>query len=144
MRSWRPELALSRHDDPEDGKSYPASSFDKQFEVFDSEGSDGDVLEERQVDGGSIHDLQSSYVRLPEGYSESRHDGRRRAWIALILFVLLAALICVHYGLIALFAWYGKSDVKSMETAFNTALPVISGLAGTAAAFYFRDRDRSK
>jgi hypothetical protein len=32
--------------------NYPASSFDKQFEVFDSEGSGGDVLEERQVDGG--------------------------------------------------------------------------------------------
>jgi hypothetical protein len=56
----------------------------------------------------------------------------------------LAVLICGHYAVVVLFTWFGKSDIKSVEAAFNTSLPVIAGLAGTAAAFYFKDRDRGR
>jgi hypothetical protein len=95
------------------------------------------------VDGGAIQDLQSASVRLPPGYSSEVHyDGKRRGWIAFTLFVLLGLLVCGHYAVTVVLVWNGKEDIKAVETAFTTSLPVLSGLAGTAAAFYFRDRDR--
>jgi hypothetical protein len=137
MKFLRPESALRRQDSPEEG-SQPASFPKKQ-------GTGNDVVEQKEVDGGSIQGLQSASIQQPTGYSEeSRHDGRRRAWLAYVVFALLAVLICGHYAVVVVFAWFGKSDIKSIEDAFNTSLPVIAGLAGTAAAFYFKDRDRGK
>ena len=57
----------------------------------------------------------------------------------LVHYVLMAGLIVVHYGVV-LKAIPGNADDKSleaMERIFNTVLPVISGLVGTAVAYYF-------
>lgn len=138
MSFLRPESALCRQDSPEEGSSQPAS-FTK------TQGSGGEVVQPKELDGGAIQGLQSSSVQQPSGYSEeSHHDGRRRASLAYVVFALLAVLICGHYAVVVLFTWFGRSDIKSVEAAFNTSLPVIAGLAGTAAAFHFKDRDRGK
>jgi len=135
----RPESALCRQDTPEEGSNQPAS-------LRKTQGSGPEVVEQKELDGGAIQGLQSSSVQQPSGYSEeSHHDGRRRAWLAsYVVFALLALLICGHYTVVVLFTWFGKSDMKPVEAAVNTSVPVIAGLAGTAAAFYFKDRDRGK
>jgi hypothetical protein len=130
MKFLRPEPAQCRQEHTEDGSVLPASVSAKE------------VAGERELDGGDIQGLRSSSVEQPSGYLESHHEGRRRASLALFVFALLALLICGNFAIVVWFAWAGKTDFKAVETAFNTSLPVIAGLAGTAAAFYFRDHRR--
>jgi hypothetical protein len=46
--------------------------------------------------------------------------------------------ILLHHVLIAVFAGRGNQDAtKPLAEAFSTWLPVLSGLAGSAVAYYF-------
>jgi len=61
--------------------------------------------------------------------------------IAAWLIGLLALIIIGHYACLLVLEWNGKK-VDSLNSAFNTSLPVASGLAGSAVAYYFTKRNR--
>lgn len=84
------------------------------------------------LDGGSTADTNgSSSIRVVVPAVESH----RRA-VAIILIVLLGVLVLVQVIVLAILEWNGKK-VENVSNAFHSALPVVSGLAGSAVTYYF-------
>ena len=82
-------------------------------------------------DGGPVNTRGSNI--------EKRTDDAHRRVVTLTLIVFLAVIIIGHYILLVVLEWNGK-DVQAVNTAFNTALPVVSGLTGSAITYYFAKR----
>lgn len=97
---------------------------------FDGSKLPGTVQEEKEQDGGEIP------AGPPRVTAEPR--GKTRDKLAIRLLWLLALLIILHDIFIGILICTGKAEVKVLETAFNSELPVIAGLLGTAVAFYFK------
>lgn len=92
----------------------------------------GGEVEEAAAAGPASDVYQKGVIRKP---STSRVLATRFFW-------LLTTIVVGHYSFIALLVWNGKADFKQLEAAYNSSLPVVAGLVGTAAAFFFKDRGR--
>jgi hypothetical protein len=79
---------------------------------------------------------------LQTGYHPDIRFKERHAQVAKILaFSLLAILaggMAVHYACVMILIMYGRDyGAKFLEDSFHAWLPVVSGLAGAATAYYF-------
>jgi hypothetical protein len=82
------------------------------------------------LEGGRVQD--GSPIRVKGPFDVEEHRGQVAFW----LIVLLFALIIGHYSCIVVMEWNGKK-VDALNNAFNSALPVVSGLVGSAVTYYF-------
>lgn len=71
-------------------------------------------------------------IQVTPPYDPEAH----RQKVTLRLIVLLAIIIIGHYACLFVLDWNGKK-VDNISNAFNAALPVISGLTGSAVTYYF-------
>ncbi len=84
------------------------------------------------IDGGSTaaEEFQPTEVEGP-------HDPERhRQIVTLVLIGVLALVIFGHYTCVMILDWNSK-QVDSVNSAYNAALPVVAGLAGSAVTYYF-------
>lgn len=98
---------------------------------FDDLKPSGLVREEAEQDGGEIPGGPPGVTSEPRGKIRDR--------IAIRLLWLLGLLIVLHHSILCYLVCVGRADVKTLETAFNSVLPVLAGLLGTAVAFYFKE-----
>jgi len=82
------------------------------------------------VDGGSAED--ASPISLSGPFDVDKHRG----YVTVLLIALLAFLIVGHYTCVVVMDWNGKK-IDSVNAAFNAALPIVSGLVGSAVTYYF-------
>ena len=92
---------------------------------------------EKPIEGGSTSEERVSRSEIKGPFDEDRHRGLIAAW----LFGLLALIIIGRYLCLIVLEWNGKKS-DSLNNAFNASLPVASGLAGSAVAYYFTRRNR--
>jgi hypothetical protein len=98
--------------------------------------------EENEWIGGDVEDAGSTGpARDVYQRGDTRNLPTTRV-LATRLFWLLAIIVIGHYTVVTCLVWNGKADIKLLEAAFNSSLPVVAGLVGTAAAFFFKDRGR--
>lgn len=63
--------------------------------------------------------------------------------LAYFMVGLLAGVILLNYiCLMVLLGFNQAAETKELETVFNVVLPVVSGLAGSAATYYFTRENR--
>jgi H+/Cl- antiporter ClcA len=87
-----------------------------------------------EFDEGSV----DSPGRLPGGpvFSPEEHRAKATKLLALLLFAALIACFAAHFAAI----WYFIHDKQALDEfnrVFNIWIPVLSGLFGSAATFYF-------
>jgi len=83
------------------------------------------------IEGGAIAEHgQDIVVKGP--FDLEKHRGR----MSFCLLLLLGLIIVGHYLGALVMTWNGK-NVETLNDAFHVALPTVSGLAGTAIAYYF-------
>lgn len=72
----------------------------------------------------------------------SQRHARTASTLAYFLVVLLAGTVLLHYICVVYLVLHWRDDgVKYLEDFYHVWLPVLSGLAGSAATYYFtRDR----
>ena len=85
------------------------------------------------VDGGSVEDAPP--IKLKGPFDVDKHRG----YVTVLLIALLGFLIAGHYICVIVMEWNGKKT-DSVNAAFNAALPIISGLVGSAVTYYFTSR----
>lgn len=89
-----------------------------------------------------VEEVRSDQDRVKVGSPHPIEE--RRALFAYCLFGLLAVTIVGHYGCVVFFVFTGKvNSPELLDKAFSTSLPIVSGLVGTAAGYYFA-RSRSE
>src|SRR5258708_5769012 len=88
----------------------------------------------RPIEGGSIVDKDLLKISVKGPFDVEKHRGQ-------LTFGLLGLTIVGHYVILAVMEWNGKK-VETLNNAFHVALPVISGLAGSAFAYYFTRTNR--
>ncbi len=99
---------------------------------FRTSGNRGDDVPDGALrDGG---DVVPAEAERPVGSKavEDVHRGNIAKW----LIVLLAVVVIGHYLCVMVMEWNGKKT-DATSAAFNAALPVISGLVGSAVTYYF-------
>ena len=90
---------------------------------------------EQVIDGGEITGIGHSEYKV-DPIKKQKADTART--LAIILVVILAASVAMHYGFTAWLLVHGKPVVvENMNDIFTTWLPVISGLTGSAVTFFF-------
>lgn len=63
--------------------------------------------------------------------------------VAYSLLALLALTILVHYAVtVYVVIWGEKDNMDRIDQVFNVILPVVSGLAGSAATYFFTEPRR--
>lgn len=93
------------------------------------------------IEGGFVGPLQE-YPTRP--FHAAQHRAQTARLLAVFLLGILAASFVFHYVAIAIFEYLGKSTASDrFGEAFNSWLPVVSGLASAAVTFYFT-RERSE
>jgi len=99
-------------------------------------GDDGDLSssQPKALEGGSTVDERAPHpsIRLEGPFDVEKHRGH----LALYLIALLALIVLGHYVATLVLEWNGKK-AEGLATAFNTVLPVISGLVSGAVTYYF-------
>lgn len=84
------------------------------------------------IDGGLVQPIDD----LP--FAEQKHRAETARKMAFFLVWTLAVSVGVHFVTTGIFAAYDKKEaVEALGKIFNMWLPVISGLAGGAATYYF-------
>ena len=88
-----------------------------------------------------IQDIVHRVSKSEAGKVEREHDSvehrdKTARYIAHYLVLGFAFLIAVQYYLVAHFA-PAENKLASVEKLFNAVLPVVSGLVGAAATYYF-------
>lgn len=91
------------------------------------------------IEGGSTADGQSPRIEVKGPFDIEKYRGA----LTFTLVGLLGVIIVGHYLCVLVLAWNGKK-LDGVTSAFNTALPVISGLAGSAVTYYFTRIDQAK
>jgi len=82
-------------------------------------------------------DLQSGYHPntdevLKQGHAATAH--KLAGW----LLVILGGTVLIHYTCMMVLIYFNLNEgVKIMEDLFHSLLPVLAGLAGSAATYYF-------
>jgi len=128
----------------QDGKGPSSIPLKERFDDYRQGTDDGSVVEEGLEE--QITGLEPSRKQSPTGIKEQERDGQRRSWLALGVLIALTALLFLHYGCVYWFVLThgdnAEAATKPLESIFNAALPVLSGFAGTAFVFYFKDRQK--
>jgi hypothetical protein len=87
---------------------------------------------EEAIEGGSTEGDQARPIKVRGPYDPEQY--RQKVTQRLIL--LLAVLILGHYTSTLVLAWNAKT-IESLTNVYNTALPVVAGLTGSAVTYYF-------
>jgi hypothetical protein len=88
--------------------------------------------------GGSTIDDPKQPVTIKGPFDLERHRGA----LTFAVVILLGAMIVGHYICVLVLEWNGKK-IDGVNSAFTTSLPVVSGLVGSAIAYYFTRREGS-
>ncbi len=107
----------------------------------------GSHPDEQPVEGGLVDFIEGGpvdYDVAPQWQVEVKHT-QQRGKLAMVLVSLLSGLLLVQYVSIWSLNWGDKvGAMKNLESTFNAALPVISGLVSSAVTYYFtRNNPRS-
>lgn len=86
------------------------------------------------VEGGPVE--QTGEIRVKGPFDADRHRGL----VTNLLIGFLALLVVGHHACVFIMEWNGKKS-DSLNGAFNAALPTVSGLVGSAVAYYFTKRN---
>ena len=99
-----------------------------------------EAISEPIEDGGDISIQLDGYDLI------GRHKATTARWLAYLLIGMLGGSFVLHYVVTVLFAFFNKTAaMEVVERTFNVWLPVISGLAGAAVAYFFtRERNGKK
>src|SRR5438270_4997875 len=94
------------------------------------------ILEDGAIDGGDLSKGPEADKNEKVHVIADRPDDVHRRFVTLALIAVLAFVVIGHYLVLLLMEWNGKK-VESLNTAFNTSLPVVSGLVASAVTYYF-------
>jgi hypothetical protein len=90
------------------------------------------------IEGGAVvYDASSLQIKGP--FDVERHRGNLTTWLIL----LLAGVVVGHYVCVLVLGWNDKK-IDGVNNAFNASLPVISGLVGSAVAYYFTKSNQGR
>ncbi|MBI4776964.1 MAG: hypothetical protein HY788_22750 [Deltaproteobacteria bacterium] len=88
---------------------------------------------EEVIEAGDVQGLEDE---LP--FHEAKHRAETSRLLAVMFAWILSLSMLIHYGVTAVVMWYGKESMaETLAKIFNIWLPVISGLMGSAATYYF-------
>ena len=118
----------------------PAGVPEKLVEILDDPAS-RPILNEMRIRDAQIFDNEPAL--RPTLTDIRRRDADHRRHVTYALVALLAALVLGYPACVLLMEWYGKK-YEGLATAVNSCLPVVSGLVGSAIAYYFSRDDKSK
>jgi len=91
------------------------------------------------LEGGSTSDDRIPPIEVKGPFDVDKYRGA----LTFTLVGLLGVIIITHYIGVLVLEWNGKK-ADGVTSAFNTALPVVSGLAASAVTYYFTKSDQSK
>lgn len=84
------------------------------------------------VDGGVVGSLDEPPVMI------ERHRVETARYLAFGLVAILGITIVLHYALTAASVYHGRLDVvPHLDKTFNVVMPLLSGLVGAAATYFF-------
>lgn len=90
-------------------------------------------LEVTEIEGGSIKNSSA-----PIQFQEAKHKADTTRKLANWLIIILAGSIILQYACTMWLELSGRHDsVENLNRIFNSLLPVIAGLAGSAVTYYF-------
>ncbi len=85
------------------------------------------------IEGGEIREL--NVYKIDPLKKEKAATTRALAYL---LVAILALSVAFHYGMVVWLFNNGRQDaIVELDSIYNTWLPVISGLAGSAVTYYF-------
>jgi hypothetical protein len=90
------------------------------------------------IEGGDVEDLDKPRIK----FDTSRHREETATKLATMIFVILGLTGLIHYVMVVVLVCNGHDQaVSAVKDFFNAWLPIIAGLSGSAATYYFtRDR----
>ena len=94
-------------------------------------------IEEEPIEGGDITGLDE-----PLSFNQARHEANTAHTLSYLLVAVLAGYFVLHYA--ATFAaamWLDPEAQETFQNVYNAGLPVLSGLAGSAATYFFTRRN---
>lgn len=89
------------------------------------------------IEGGDITGLDE-----PLSFNQARHEANTARTLSYLLVAVLAGYFVLHYA--ATFAaavWLEPEAQEIFQNIYNAGLPVLSGLAGSAATYFFTRRN---
>jgi len=89
------------------------------------------------IEGGNITGLDE-----PLSFNQARHEANTARTLSYLLVAVLAGYFVLHYA--ATFAaalWLEPEAQEIFQNIYNAGLPVLSGLAGSAATYFFTRRN---
>jgi hypothetical protein len=84
------------------------------------------------IEGGAVEHTDRPDIKVQGPFDVEKHRGL----LTVYLVALLGLTIVGHYAGLILLVWNGK-NVEALSNAYHVALPVVSGLTGSAFAYYF-------
>jgi hypothetical protein len=87
-------------------------------------------------DQASIQEVDSPRTSKGPVFSPEEHRAKATKLLALLLFAALIVCFIAHFVVIWNFI-HDKQALDEFNRAFNIWIPVLSGLFGSAATFYF-------
>jgi len=94
--------------------------------------------DEPLIEGGDVIDVNPEAIE-----ARTSHRERTAKTFALALLGIFAGSILLQYAaLLTALAWGDKTAAEMVERQFNSWLPVISGMVGSAATYYLT-KDKS-
>jgi hypothetical protein len=91
------------------------------------------------IEGGHVTDLDKPL----ESFNKAKHEATTARRLSYLFVGVLAGYVVLHYA--ATFAaamWLSAEAQETFQNVFNAGLPVLSGLAGSAATYFFTKRER--
>lgn len=95
-----------------------------------------DGTQQPLIEGGSITEDDAGKPLVGPAVGTEKH----RQLVTLVLIALLALIIVGHYVTVVVLEWNSKK-VDTVTNAFNSVLPVVSGLVGSSVTYYFTKSD---
>jgi hypothetical protein len=90
------------------------------------------------IEGGYVTDLDKPL----ESFNKAKHEANTARRLSYLFVGVLAGYIVLHY-VVSFFAamWLTVEAQETFQNIFNASLPVLSGLAGSAATYFFTKRE---
>lgn len=97
------------------------------------------VAEDEFIEGGDIKNLDETSVRY---FNREKHEANTACRLAYLFVGTLAGFLVLHYTATLLAALWLEPEIQDfLQNIFHAGLPVLSGLAGAAATYFFIRRD---
>lgn len=91
------------------------------------------------IEGGDIKDLDETSVTY---FNREKHEANTARRLAYLFVGTLAGFLVLHYTTTFLAALWLEPEMQDiLQNIFHAGLPVLSGLAGAAATYFFIRRD---